>query len=303
MSQFAVEVNQLVKKFPARPWTGDKPVEGDQSPSPKKKRWQFWKKEPKAMFTAVNGVDHPDPARRDLRLARSERRGQIHHDPHVVHAARTHQRHGARQRLRHRQAGERCAAQSGHPVGGRTQHLLETDRAREPRIFCGAVSHPARSGEEARRRADRAHGTQGPRQRTRRKIFDRDAPARRHRQGFACPPAHPSTGRTHARAGPAGCPQLAGTDRAAEAGGTHHPADDALHGGSRSTLRPHRHHRHGQDHRPRHPRRTQAPHRTEGDHPSRGQRLAGMISAKNCWRFKRWRISSHTARRRRTCGK
>ena len=65
MSQFAVEAHQLVKKFPARPGTGDK---NPSSPAPlhqeegrrgegKKKRWQFWKKEPKAMFTAVNGVD------------------------------------------------------------------------------------------------------------------------------------------------------------------------------------------------------------------------------------------------------
>jgi len=57
MSDLAVEAHQLVKKFPARPGTGDKPIEGGASPSPKKKRWQFWKKEPKAMFTAVNGVD------------------------------------------------------------------------------------------------------------------------------------------------------------------------------------------------------------------------------------------------------
>ncbi len=57
MSQFAVEAHQLVKKFPARPGTGDKPLEGETAPSPKKKRWQFWKKESKAMFTAVDGVD------------------------------------------------------------------------------------------------------------------------------------------------------------------------------------------------------------------------------------------------------
>ncbi len=57
MSQFAVEAHQLVKKFPARPGTGDKPLEGAATPNPKKKRLQFWKKEPKAMFTAVNGVD------------------------------------------------------------------------------------------------------------------------------------------------------------------------------------------------------------------------------------------------------
>ena len=65
MSQIAVEAHQLVKKFPARPGTGDK---NPSPPSPlpagegrrgegKKKRWQFWKKEPKAMFTAVSGVD------------------------------------------------------------------------------------------------------------------------------------------------------------------------------------------------------------------------------------------------------
>jgi ABC-2 type transport system ATP-binding protein len=66
MSQFAVEAHQLVKKFPARPGTGDRPSpagkgdggEGGESvPSPKKKRWQFWKREPKATFTAVKGVD------------------------------------------------------------------------------------------------------------------------------------------------------------------------------------------------------------------------------------------------------
>jgi ABC-2 type transport system ATP-binding protein len=57
MSDFAIEASQLVKKFPARAGTGDKPVEGEPAPSPKKKRWQFWKKEPQATFTAVNGVD------------------------------------------------------------------------------------------------------------------------------------------------------------------------------------------------------------------------------------------------------
>jgi len=60
MSQFAVEAHQLVKKFPARPGTGDKKT-SPPSPLPegegKKRRWQFWKKEPKTMFTAVKGVD------------------------------------------------------------------------------------------------------------------------------------------------------------------------------------------------------------------------------------------------------
>jgi ABC-2 type transport system ATP-binding protein len=57
MSDFAIEASQLVKKFPARPGTGDKPLEGAAAPGAKKKRWQFWKKEPQATFTAVNGVD------------------------------------------------------------------------------------------------------------------------------------------------------------------------------------------------------------------------------------------------------
>src|SRR5215216_4110064 len=53
MSDFAIEARQLVKRFPARPGTGDKKAEG--SPAPK--RTWFKKREPKAMFTAVNGVD------------------------------------------------------------------------------------------------------------------------------------------------------------------------------------------------------------------------------------------------------
>ena len=57
MSDFAIEAHQLVKKFPARAGTGDKPIEGEATPGVKKKRWQFWKKDPQAMFTAVNGVD------------------------------------------------------------------------------------------------------------------------------------------------------------------------------------------------------------------------------------------------------
>jgi ABC-2 type transport system ATP-binding protein len=55
MTDFAVEDRQLVKKFPARPGTGDKDTEGNAAPQPK--RSLFAKKAPKAMFTAVNGVD------------------------------------------------------------------------------------------------------------------------------------------------------------------------------------------------------------------------------------------------------
>lgn len=57
MSDFAIEATQLVKKFPARAGTGDKSAETESAPAPKKKLWHFGKKEPKAMFTAVNGVD------------------------------------------------------------------------------------------------------------------------------------------------------------------------------------------------------------------------------------------------------
>lgn len=53
MADFAIDARQLVKKFPARPGTGDKKAED--SPAPKRRL--FAKKEPKTMFTAVNGVD------------------------------------------------------------------------------------------------------------------------------------------------------------------------------------------------------------------------------------------------------
>src|SRR5262245_56140106 len=57
MYDFAIEATQLVKKFPARPGTGDKPAESTLTPAPKRKLWPFGKKEPKPLFTAVNGVD------------------------------------------------------------------------------------------------------------------------------------------------------------------------------------------------------------------------------------------------------
>jgi ABC-2 type transport system ATP-binding protein len=59
MSDFAIEAKQLVKKFPARTGTGDKAGETESTPAPREKRrgWPFGRNEPKAMFTAVNGVD------------------------------------------------------------------------------------------------------------------------------------------------------------------------------------------------------------------------------------------------------
>ena len=57
MTELAIEARQLIKKFPARAGTGDKKAENESSPTPRKRVWPFQKKEPKAMFTAVNGVD------------------------------------------------------------------------------------------------------------------------------------------------------------------------------------------------------------------------------------------------------
>jgi len=57
MSDFAIEAHQLVKKFPARLGTGDKPTESTPTQPKKRSLWPFRKKEPKALFTAVNGVD------------------------------------------------------------------------------------------------------------------------------------------------------------------------------------------------------------------------------------------------------
>ena len=55
MSDLAIEARQQVKQFPARPGTGDKPKEGQAA----RKRGirLFSRKEPKATFTAVDGVD------------------------------------------------------------------------------------------------------------------------------------------------------------------------------------------------------------------------------------------------------
>ena len=59
------------------------------------------------------------------------------------------------------------------------------------------------------------------------------------------------------------------------AAGANDPPDDALHGGSRSAVRPDRDHRPRPDRRPRHPGRAQAPHprrggRASGDRPEHG---------------------------------
>jgi ABC-2 type transport system ATP-binding protein len=57
MTELAVEASQLVKKFPARPGTGDKTGNGEAASAAKRRRWPSAKTEPKTMFTAVDGVD------------------------------------------------------------------------------------------------------------------------------------------------------------------------------------------------------------------------------------------------------
>ena len=57
MTELSVEAKQLVKKFPARSGTGDKPADSEPASPAKRSRWPFGRKEPKPMFTAVDGVD------------------------------------------------------------------------------------------------------------------------------------------------------------------------------------------------------------------------------------------------------
>ena len=55
MTEFAIDARQLVKKFPARPGTGDKASE---AAAPQKRAlFPILKRQPKTLFTAVDGVD------------------------------------------------------------------------------------------------------------------------------------------------------------------------------------------------------------------------------------------------------
>ena len=63
MNDWAIEADQLIKKFPRRATPADKTTsaDGDESqpaaPAPKRSRWPFGRKaEPTAWFTAVDGV-------------------------------------------------------------------------------------------------------------------------------------------------------------------------------------------------------------------------------------------------------
>ena len=52
-------------------------------------------------FTAVDHVTFRVRKGRDLRIPRSQWRGQVHHDPDAVRSALIHRRHGHGGRLRH----------------------------------------------------------------------------------------------------------------------------------------------------------------------------------------------------------
>ena len=103
---------------------------------------------------AVAGVDLEIVTRGDLRLPRSERRGQDDDDPDARDPATPALRHGARFRPRHR-AGVRRGARSGEPhravrLGGRGPYRTGEPRPRSPspRIL-------PQGGEETRRRTPR----------------------------------------------------------------------------------------------------------------------------------------------------
>ncbi|MGE5251463.1 MAG: ATP-binding cassette domain-containing protein [Bacteroidota bacterium] len=58
MSDLAIEAQKLVKKFPARAGAGsEKKPEGAPAASGTRSRWPFGKRQPRAIFTAVDGVD------------------------------------------------------------------------------------------------------------------------------------------------------------------------------------------------------------------------------------------------------
>ena len=83
-------------------------------------------------------------ARRDLRLARSERRGQVHADPHADDTAAADARIGARQRLRCRLAGRRRPAIDRRHSAGADERP-GTERRGEPDHLREAVRRAARA--------------------------------------------------------------------------------------------------------------------------------------------------------------
>ena len=106
MNDWAIEANQLIKKFPRRATPADKTsgANGDEPqpavPAPKRSRWPFGRKNGTGRVVhRRRWRESANSARRSLRPAGTERRRQIDDHPHVVHPARTDQRHGPRQWL------------------------------------------------------------------------------------------------------------------------------------------------------------------------------------------------------------
>src|SRR5438874_4318692 len=181
--------------------------------------------------------------RRNLRSARPERRGEVDAHSHARHAAAADVRFGDRQRLRHREAGERRAAvDRRHPAGDDDRSRAE--RRREPDHPCQAVRRTAAEaratdGGAARRgRADEVARSAGQ------EPVGRHAPARRDRARAGARAAHlfPRRADDRARSGVARR-RLGDAPEDQVAARPDDPHHDALHGRSRQALRSHRHRR------------------------------------------------------------
>ena len=164
MADFAIEARQLVKKFPARPGTGDKKAGSEAKSAPKRRLWPFGKKEPKAMFTAVNGVD--------LQIERGEIFGLL--GPNGAGKSTT-----IRMLCTLLEPTSGTAHVNGYDIVKQANDVrrslgtvLAGERSiywkltgRENLEYFAALYHiPARDSQTAGRGIDRAHGTQGTRQ-------------------------------------------------------------------------------------------------------------------------------------------
>ena len=190
MSDFAIDANQLVKKFPARPGTGNK----TETPSPPQRRSAVWQARTKSHVHRCQWVD--------LQIQRGEIFGLL--GPNGAGKSTT-----IRMLCTLLEPTSGTARINGFDLVAQANDvrrslgtLLAGERSiywkltgRENLEYFAALYHiPATVARQRVRRIDRTHGAQGARQRTRRKIFNRDAPASRHCESFACSSTHPPFG-------------------------------------------------------------------------------------------------------------
>ena len=157
MSEWAVEAEDLVKKFPRREnkesggdktassdktASGDKPASGEKVAAKKRSFWPFGKKAETVYVPAVDGVS--------LQIQQGEIFGLL--GPNGAGKSTTirmlctllEPTSGTARVNGYdvTQPGQPGAPEPGHGAGRRAQHLLEADRAREPGIFRRPLSHP-----------------------------------------------------------------------------------------------------------------------------------------------------------------